>query len=311
MDEIISGVQVIKMYAWEKPFAKLIASARHMELKSVLKNSYVRAIYMTFNIFTTRMALFSTVLATVLLYGSENISVAKVFMVSYLFSAISHAMCQTFVRGFAEFAETLVAFKRLQMFLEYEEKDAENKTVAIETEKLEARGLAILMKSVSAGWTIATKETGKTKKISKKVGSYKMDNRSNGIDSRPLTLQEINLELPKGKLIGIIGPVGAGKSSFMQVILRELPLECGSIGVNGTISYASQEPWVFAATARQNITFGMKMDRSRYDSVVKCTALQTDFQQLNGGDMNLIGERGISLSGGQKARIKYVNLSLY
>lgn len=303
MDEIISGVQVIKMYAWEIPFAKSVALTRSSELKAVLKNAYVRAIYMTFNLFTTRMALFCTVLSVVLMYGSEHITVAKVFKVSYIFTTLSMAMSQSFVRGFAELAETLVAFKRLQMFLEYEEKDNNNESEIVKADQLETRNLSVLMKNVSATW-MCPDNIVKKKKISKKVGSYKITIPLNGIDSRPMTLQHIDLEITKGKLIGVIGKVGAGKSSLIQVILHELPLQSGSIGVNGSISYAAQEPWVFAATTRQNITFGTKMDRVRYDKVVKCTALQEDFEQFPDGDLTMIGERGVSLSGGQKARVK-------
>lgn len=118
------------------------------------------------------------------------------------------------------------------------------------------------------------------------------------------TLENINADFPKGKLIGIIGPVGEGKSSFLQALLRELPLESGTIRINGTISYACQEPWVFAGTVRQNIVFGQKMDRGRYDSVIASCALQKDLEQLAHGDKTVIGERGALLSGGQKARIK-------
>lgn len=122
------------------------------------------------------------------------------------------------------------------------------------------------------------------------------------------TLENINADFPKGKLIGIIGPVGEGKSSFLQALLRELPLESGTIRINGTISYACQEPWVFAGTVRQNILFGQKMDRERYDAVVKTCALIKDFEQFPNGDRTIIGDRGASLSGGQKARIKLVLL---
>lgn len=80
MDEIISGVQVIKMYAWEKPFTKLITLARKMELKIVRKSAYVRGLYMTFMLFTTRMALFCTMLSIALLYGADQITAAKVFV---------------------------------------------------------------------------------------------------------------------------------------------------------------------------------------------------------------------------------------
>lgn len=98
MGEIISGVQVIKMYAWELPFARLIATARKLELKTLLQNAYVRALYMTFSLFTTRMALFCTILAILTMYGHENIRVSKIFMISYLFSAISHAMYDQFMK---------------------------------------------------------------------------------------------------------------------------------------------------------------------------------------------------------------------
>lgn len=111
------------MYAWEIPFTKLITFARQSELKIVLKNSYVRALYMTFMLFTTRMALFCTILSIALMYGQENITAAKIFVISAYFNIVAHTMSQMFVRGVAEIAEALVAFKRLQKFLEFEEKN--------------------------------------------------------------------------------------------------------------------------------------------------------------------------------------------
>lgn len=123
MDEIISGVQVIKMYAWEKSFSKLITFARRMELKIVRKTSYVRALYMTFMLFTTRMALFCTMLSIALLYGSDQITADKVFVMSSYYTMIAQTMSQAFVRGFAEIAEVLVTFNRLQNFLLLDEKE--------------------------------------------------------------------------------------------------------------------------------------------------------------------------------------------
>lgn len=122
MDEIISGVQVIKMYSWQKPFANLVSMARKMELKIIRKTSFVRALYMTFMLFTTRAAVFCTMLAIVLLYGSDQITADKVFVISSYFSIIAMTMSQLFVRGVAEIAEALVALKRLQNFLELDEK---------------------------------------------------------------------------------------------------------------------------------------------------------------------------------------------
>lgn len=122
MDEIISGINVIKLYAWERHFTQLIALARKLELKVVKRNAYVRALYMTFAMFTTRIALFCSLLAIILLYGEGSITAAKVFVVSSYFSVIAQTLSQMFVRGIAEIAEGLVAVERIQNFLESEEK---------------------------------------------------------------------------------------------------------------------------------------------------------------------------------------------
>lgn len=85
--------------------------------------------------------------------------------------------------------------------------------------------------------------------------------------------------------------------------LGELDVMSGSIEINGSMSYASQEPWVFAATVRQNILFGAEYDKQRYNEVVRACALEKDFEQFPNGDLTIVGDRGASLSGGQKARI--------
>lgn len=161
--------------------------------------------------------------------------------------------------------------------------------------------VAVSIRNVSCRWiSLKNSRANQLKLVEDKCNALF----ENGFWQVP-TLENINAEFPEGKLIGIIGPVGEGKSSFLQALLRELPLESGTIRINGTISYACQEPWVFAGSVRQNILFGQKMDRSRYDSVIESCALQKDLNQLANGDKTIIGERGQLLSGGQKARIKY------
>lgn len=124
MDEIISGVHAIKLYAWEKPFTKLITMSRALELKVVQKNAFVRALYMTFAMFTTRIALFCSLLSIIILNEQQQITAAKVFVVSSYFSVISQTLSQMFVRGISEIAEGLVAVERIQRYLESEEKNA-------------------------------------------------------------------------------------------------------------------------------------------------------------------------------------------
>lgn len=161
--------------------------------------------------------------------------------------------------------------------------------------------VCVSIKKAKATWTVPIPSTDNPSKNDKNKSTADPV----AVSNTP-TLQNINVDFLKGKLIGIIGPVGSGKSSFLQVLLRELPLDSGTLSINGSISYASQEPWVFAASVRQNILFGNEYNHDHYNAVVKSCALAPDFKQFENGDRTVVGEKG-SLSGGQKARIKYAN----
>lgn len=116
-------------------------------------------------------------------------------------------------------------------------------------------------------------------------------------------LDRLNVTVGKGKLYVVIGAVGAGKSSLLKAILGEMTLSEGNISSVGSRSYASQEAWVFGGTVRENILFNSMYNRQRYQRVVKACALLRDFKQFPQGDQTIVGDRGTSLSGGQKARI--------
>jgi len=135
-------------------------------------------------------------------------------------------------------------------------------------------------------------------------------------DYKSRTLTDVSLKVGCGKLYAIIGPVGSGKSSMLQLLLGELPIYSGDVLINGDVSYGSQESWLFSGTVRNNILFGLPYDKLRYQETVKHCALLTDFQQLPHGDKTFVGERGSALSGGQRARVSlaravYRNASIY
>jgi ABC-type transport system involved in cytochrome bd biosynthesis fused ATPase/permease subunit len=112
----------------------------------------------------------------------------------------------------------------------------------------------------------------------------------------------------KGEFICIIGNVGSGKSTLLQAILNNLiQVEKEKFNtkliVNGTIAYTSQIAWIQNNTVRNNILFYKKYDEEKYNNIIKLSELKSDLEILEGGDQTEIGEKGINLSGGQKARI--------
>lgn len=304
MNEIVSGVQVIKMYSWEEAFARLVQSARQVEMASIVRRGYAFGVQLIYGTYITKVAVFVAIVGTVLLSGRESLSVPKLFKILIVYNFVSVAASQFFVRSVAEVIEAFVALKRFQAFLVTEERKevTENSPEFIGPNELESENLAILMKDVCAQWSEENNSDVCTQK-KQAQSKMNMNDKSDG-QLKPFTLKQFNLRLQKEKLVFVVGSVGSGKSTLMKVLLRELPLVSGSLGINGSVSYASQDSWIFNSTVRQNITFGQTMVRSRYDEVIRCAALQKDFEQLSDGDLTLIGENGIGLSGGQKARVK-------
>ncbi|GBF93736.1 hypothetical protein Rsub_06068 [Raphidocelis subcapitata] len=131
-----------------------------------------------------------------------------------------------------------------------------------------------------------------------------------GAPPRRATLEGVVLDVPPGQLLGIAGEVGAGKSSLLAALLGELqPVRAqdgsvkGGPALRGRVAYCAQVPWIVAGSLKDNILFGSEPDDDRYAAVLSACALEQDLAELPAGDETELGERGINLSGGQKARV--------
>ncbi|CAH0722547.1 unnamed protein product, partial [Brenthis ino] len=285
MSELVNGVQVIKMYAWEKPFEKLVDKLRKYEVKFILRTSFIKGFSTALSVFTERFILFAAVTTFVLLGGDIHAGIT--FSLVQYYNLLQLACNIFFPMALASLAESKVSVRRLEEFLSLEE---------LEPEDFKTNGISV---------NGITNGVDKHKESVKSSGLI-LTNVTASWQTKPIvpTIRNISLNVRPGEFIGVTGLVGAGKSSLLQVILGELQPSQGSVSLGGArISYASQEPWLFVASVRQNILFGLPYDRLRYKKVVTACALIRDFEQLPAGDATLVGERGISLSGGQRARI--------
>ena len=119
----------------------------------------------------------------------------------------------------------------------------------------------------------------------------------------PPVLEGLNLTVRKGELVGVLGRVGSGKTSLLSAVIGEMVRTDGSIIVRGSIACAPQNPWIMSGTIRDNIVFSHEFDPEFYDAVLDACALRPDLETMKDGEMTVVGERGLSLSGGQRARI--------
>lgn len=268
MSEITSGIQVIKLYAWEKPFEKMVELARKAEIDIITQTSYIRGFSTALMVFTERATLFLTVVTYVLM--GYKLTSDKVFSMAQFFNTIQLYMAIFFPLALFMYAEAKISVGRIEEFLSLEEKKEQSAIQEV------GKTGQIRLVNVKAGW-----------------------NKNVIVD----TLNNIDLNIVPGTLTCVVGTVGSGKSSLLQLLLKEMPIHSGKVTLSGTISYASQEPWLFVSNVRNNILFGQEFSKSRYKNIIKVCALERDMDQFPHRDKTIVGERGVSLSGGQRARI--------
>ncbi|XP_077014652.1 ATP-binding cassette sub-family C member 4 [Tamandua tetradactyla] len=268
MNEVITGMRIIKMYAWEKSFADLITSLRRKEISKILRSSYLRGMNLASFFVASKIIIFVTFTTYVLL--GNVITASRVFVAVSLYGAVRLTVTLFFPSAVERVSEAVVSIRRIKNFLLLDEITQHNTQLPSDGKTL------VHVEDLTAFWDKA---------------------------SETPTLQRLSFTTRPGELLAVIGPVGAGKSSLLSAVLGELPPSQGLVSVQGRIAYVSQQPWVFSGTVRSNILFGKKYEKERYEKVIKACALKKDLQLLEDGDLTVIGDRGTTLSGGQKARV--------
>ncbi|XP_055086828.1 ATP-binding cassette sub-family C member 4-like isoform X4 [Periophthalmus magnuspinnatus] len=270
MNEVISGIRVIKMYGWEKPFADLVDEVRRMEISRIMKSSYLRGLNMASFFVASKIIIFATVCVYVLM--GNQLSASRMFMAVALYGAVRLTITLFFPCAIEKVSESLVSIRRIQGFLLLDEVCPQSPSVTV-TEKGDC---IVKVQDLTCYW--------------------------DQILETP-TLNNVTFTVKSGQLLVVIGPVGAGKSSLLSAILGELSQNSGLIKVRGDLSYTSQLPWILPGTIRSNILFGKEFDSQKYNRIVRACALKRDMDLMQDGDLTVVGDRGTNLSGGQKARV--------
>lgn len=271
MLSLLNGIHVIKMYGWEHAFSKVIDSIRKIEIKAIARGYNIRATLLSFEILS-KVAIFLSLVIYVV--TGHEITARKAFTVIAYFDYIHRAIVFFWPETITFLSEGYVSAKRIEEFLLLNVD--KQKSIIGEDEDDQKGTTGVVLRDATAHWNQEYSTIG---------------------------IHKVNLSTEGHKLTAVIGQVGAGKTSLLEVILKELPLVYGELQVNGTVSYAAQQSWVFEASVRNNIIFTEKFDEERYKIVTRVCSLERDFELMPHGDQTIVGARGASLSGGQKARV--------
>ncbi|KAJ1919724.1 hypothetical protein IWQ60_007176 [Tieghemiomyces parasiticus] len=291
MDELLNGMKVIKLYAWEGAFLDRVREVRNNRELATLKD-FGRLFAL--NSFTMTITPFLVSLATFSVYAvfdnhSRGPLTADLIFVSLTLLNLLRFPLMMLPMIMATLVEAGVAVGRIFGFLTSEELD----TNAVERTDYVHR--TQLYRSGDG----AAEPTGEHLPLVEVTdGTFTwLDN-----DDTP-TLRDINLKAHAGELVSVVGRVGSGKSSLISALLGDMRRIAGKVTVRGHVAYVSQQPWIMNATLRENILFGHRYDPTFYQKTIEVCALQQDIDMLSAGDLTEIGEKGINLSGGQKARV--------
>ncbi|KAJ3653130.1 hypothetical protein Zmor_019043 [Zophobas morio] len=278
VNDVIGGIQTVKMYTWETPFSILVKVARRSEMKALIKANLLTINNSTIRMYVTKIALFLCVMGAIL--TKVSLTPEYIFPLISLYENLNLVGMLRFQWALAYCTEAKTSVARIQEFLLSGYKKTSLRKPSKSTDTCSPKSYQSFVPTV--------------------YGIH-LNNVSVTFDTSTV-LENITFSALPGHLVGLSGKSGSGKSTLLQVILQEIKAK-GSIAVGGKISYASQEAWIFSASIKQNILFGEEEDEKKYRRVIRACALEHDLSLFANGDQTLVGERGVMLSGGQKSRI--------
>uniref|UniRef100_A0A8D1AD16 ABC-type glutathione-S-conjugate transporter n=1 Tax=Sus scrofa TaxID=9823 RepID=A0A8D1AD16_PIG len=269
---ILRNVRTVKYHGWEGAFLDRVLRIRGHELGALRTSSLLFSVSLvSFQVSTFLVAL--VVFAVHTLVAEENaMDAEKAFVTLTVLNILNKA--QAFLPfSIHSVVQARVSFDRLAAFLCLEEVDPE--AVDLSPSRCPAREDCIRVQEGTFAWARES----------------------------PPCLHRINLTVPRGCLLAVVGPVGAGKSSLLSALLGELSKLEGSVSIQGPVAYVPQEAWVQNTSVVENVCFGQELDPLWLERVLEACALWPDVGSLPAGIHTQAGEQGMTLSGGQKQRL--------
>uniref|UniRef100_A0A9J7YN69 ABC-type glutathione-S-conjugate transporter n=1 Tax=Cyprinus carpio carpio TaxID=630221 RepID=A0A9J7YN69_CYPCA len=263
MNEILSGIKILKFYAWENAFRERILGCREKELNALKKSQILYSISIASFNSSTFLIAFAMFGVYVLIDENHVLDAQKVFVSMALINILKAPLSQL---PFA--MSTTMQVSGSTVFQTFE-------------------SLCICISTVS-------------RKLLK-ISLFLLVSKAL-VSLRPMVHScRINVEVQRGSLVAVVGHVGSGKSSLLSAMLGEMEKKSGH--VTGSVAYVPQQAWIQNATLKDNILFGCEMKDSWYQKVLEACALLPDLEILPARDATEIGEKGLNLSGGQKQRV--------
>ncbi|EJD44567.1 ATP-dependent bile acid permease [Auricularia subglabra TFB-10046 SS5] len=328
LQEVLQGIRLLLLFHWQGHYMERIIGMRRAELKNVRRFATLRGMLTAFTAFVPILAATLTYITYAL--TGHALDPATIFSSLQLFNII-RAPLFFFPLVCVVTHDGYVSLQRIAKMLMADELEdvysiiGAGKT-ADEDEKTVDDDKAPPAVSVHGSFTWETggklnphaggppgakkkptaEEAAEDEKLSKAERKEKADK-----GPAPFELKDVDLTIPKGAFVAIVGRVASGKSSLLQALTGDMRRTSGDVVFGGSVAYAPQAPWIQNLSMRDNILFGHEYDEARFREAIYACALERDIEILPDGVQTEIGERGVTLSGGQKARINLARVAYH
>ncbi len=303
INKLILGIRTIKTYAWEEPIIKNAQHARHVECRRFLKQFCVKGC--SDGIFRNSVVLLWMPVILIKVYMGDELVASSLFTAMNMLASLGFTTIFFLNLGMNSAAEYSTVIKRIQEVLLLADIKPDSPTIT--------SGPRVLFDKVWATWSVLKVGADDTSSSANPSGPSKVaigdlhEPLLGGGESEERDFRAVNMnvsfELEEGTLLGVIGKIGSGKSSLLATVMGETEVTSGKVRRNGTLAYVEQEPCILSDSVRNNILFGLPLDEKRLADVIKVCELREDLKMFARGLDTEIGERGVNISGGQKARL--------
>ncbi|KAL4916762.1 P-loop containing nucleoside triphosphate hydrolase protein [Aspergillus aurantiobrunneus] len=294
--EILHGVRFVKFFGWESSFLNRLKEIRRREIRSIQTLLAVRnailCVSMAIPVFASMLAFITYALS------NHALDPAPIFSSLALFNSLRMPL-NLLPLVIGQITDAWTALNRIQEFIVAEEQKED-------IQHDEHMSDAIKMDRASFTWErlAADKEAEEAeKKSDPKTTKPEPSEQPTNEPAEPFQLHDMNLDIRRDELIAVIGGVGSGKSSLLSALAGDMRLTDGTVRLSTSRAFCPQYTWIQNTSLRENILFGKDYDEKWYDHVIEACALKPDLEILPNGDATEIGERGITISGGQKQRL--------
>ncbi|KAG1657834.1 Metal resistance protein YCF1 [Nymphon striatum] len=278
INQVVGAMKTIKLYAWEDSFWKHLQDKRKRECHRLNRITLFKSASSI--VFGNMIYVIILLTMVGFVFSETEMSISKVYLAINMLYSVRLGMTLFFSNGLNGLATLLSSIQRIQKFLSNEEYPEKVHEKLIKDSKSNP---VVHLDNVDSSWGMSTRNV----------------------------LNGISFQLNPGDYLSVIGEVGSGKTSLLKTILKEMNVNNGSLRVEGKVAYACQQSWIFSDTVKNNIIFGSEFNPKKYRKVIEACCLLKDIQDMKNGDETIVGERGIQLSGGQRARISLARALYY